>query len=43
MWLAKMRDYGDTFAAVQTAPTLAVGRSANGVTLTFTHCSQRIA
>jgi hypothetical protein len=36
MWLAKFRDYGDTFAATGGTPTLALARAANGVTLTFT-------
>jgi hypothetical protein len=36
MWLAKFRDYGDTFAAVGPTPTLSIARSASGVTITFT-------
>jgi hypothetical protein len=36
MWLAKFRDYGDTFAAVEPTPTLSIARSASGVTITFT-------
>jgi hypothetical protein len=35
-WLAKFRNYGDTFAPVSTVPTLSVARAANGITLTFT-------
>jgi len=36
MWLAQFREYGDTFAATSTTPTLSAVRTASGLTLTFT-------
>ena len=35
-FLAKLREYGDTFGATPTGPTLSVARTAAGLTLTFT-------
>jgi len=36
MWLAKFRDYGDTFAPATTGPTLGAARTTTGLTITFT-------
>lgn len=35
-WLAKFRDYSDTFAPVSTTPTLTSARGTGNITLTFT-------
>lgn len=36
VWLAKIRDYGDTFAPTGSTPEISVARSANGLVITFT-------
>lgn len=36
VWLAKMRDYGDTFPVTPTVPTVAAARTSSGLQITYT-------